>query len=259
MKLLRYIGCLVALIWAEITGNRENSYKYSVQFFNKIWCTLYRVISRGSGSAMVMMFHDLTTEATNFAKYRINVNEFEEKLVENIQTKIPSSIADYRENSHDDKDRIYITLDDGHKAVYDLAYPVLKKHNVPFTLFITINYLDTPRYITTAELLEMAADPLCTIGAHTYSHPSCRRIENSAEEIQGSKQRLEEILGREVEYFAFPYGGGDNVSMKNILEARSAGYLAIFSTLSFVAWGLARRIWSFVPRIEGVHAWGSRK
>jgi len=37
---------------------------------------------------------------------------------------------------------IVITIDDGYKNFYDIAYPILKKHNVPATFFVTTGFIN---------------------------------------------------------------------------------------------------------------------
>ena len=62
--------------------------------------------------------------------------------------------------------RAAITFDDGLADVYTIAYPFLKAQGIPFTAFVLTDKLDQPGYLTTAQLLELAADPLVTIGSH---------------------------------------------------------------------------------------------
>ena len=49
------------------------------------------------------------------------------------------------------KDRsVVITIDDAYSSVYKYAWPLFKKHNLPFTLFISTDVIDnkTPGYMT---------------------------------------------------------------------------------------------------------------
>ena len=62
--------------------------------------------------------------------------------------------------------------------------------------------------IPSDELKQLDADPLCTFGAHTVSHPKRDTLtrEQQYQEIAESKQALEDILGHEVRHFSFPHG-----------------------------------------------------
>lgn len=113
---------------------------------------------------------------------------------------------------------VCITFDDGYRDNYTLAYPMLKRLNVPFTVYVTTGFIDNqlPMWwypneqlgISIEELKALDADPLCTIGAHTVSHPKLDTLtrEQQYQEIAESKQTLENILSHEVCHFSFPHG-----------------------------------------------------
>lgn len=113
---------------------------------------------------------------------------------------------------------ICVTFDDGYRDNYTLAYPMLKRLGVPFTVYVTTGFIDNriPMWwypgerlgITINELKEMDADPICTIGAHTVSHPKLDTLsyEEQYKEIADSKMELEHLLGHPVQHFSFPHG-----------------------------------------------------
>ncbi|MEM9733041.1 MAG: polysaccharide deacetylase family protein, partial [Pseudomonadota bacterium] len=58
------------------------------------------------------------------------------------------------------------------------------------------------------EIRQIASDPLCTIGAHTITHPALSRLDEKAArmEMEQSASILEATLGERPVHFAYPYG-----------------------------------------------------
>src|SRR5207249_11682000 len=111
------------------------------------------------------------------------------------------------------------------------AAPILKELGLPATFFVCSGTLDLSpekewefmqsrlkklRKITgtlaTSELKQLAACGF-TIGGHTVSHVNLETVRDSAErkrQVVDDKRKLELILGREIEYFSYPYGATHN-------------------------------------------------
>lgn len=116
------------------------------------------------------------------------------------------------------KKNICITFDDGYQDNHDIAYPLLKRLEVPFVVYVTTGFIDNrlPMWwypderlgITTESLKSFDADPLCTIGAHTVSHPrlDTLSLDDQQKEIAQSRQELEALLGHPVHHFSYPHG-----------------------------------------------------
>ena len=113
---------------------------------------------------------------------------------------------------------ICVTIDDGYRDNYTVAYSLLKRLHVPFTVYVTTGFIDNrlpmwwyPKQkhgLNATELQALDADPLCTIGAHTVSHPKLDTLsyEEQHKEIADSKQELERLLGHPIQHFSFPHG-----------------------------------------------------
>ena len=113
---------------------------------------------------------------------------------------------------------ICVTFDDGYRDNYTLAYPLLKRLGVPFTVYVTTGFIDDrlPMWwypnqhlgMSAEELRQLDVDPLCTIGAHTVSHPKLDTLsyEEQYKEIADSKLELERLLGHPIQHFSFPHG-----------------------------------------------------
>lgn len=95
---------------------------------------------------------------------------------------------------------------------------------------------DTPheaRAITRAELSTLAASPLVTIGAHTTNHVllKAQPISEQDDAIREGKAQLELLLNREVEHFAYPFGGRDAVGRDTVALAKASGFNTAFTTI----------------------------
>ena len=73
--------------------------------------------------------------------------------------------------------------------------------------FDRISYNANPISMTTAELVELA-NAGHEIGCHSHSHFDLARLERKYwdTEIRGSRQTLEDVIGRPVVHIAYPYG-----------------------------------------------------
>ena len=82
------------------------------------------------------------------------------------------------------------------------------------------------------EIRALAADPLCTIGAHTLTHPMLAKhaAEIAREEMSASKTIIEEQLGREVRHFSFPVGDSGSAGPREFSLARAAGFETAVTT-----------------------------
>jgi len=148
-----------------------------------------------------------------------------------------------------------VTFDDIPDDVFINAYKLLKERCIPFTVFITTKYLDqiesstNRKFITKEHLDELCSDSLCTIGAHTESHPNLRRAKNSKEEMKKNKEWLESLVGHSVDYIAYPYGKHSSVSKKIQREARQIGFKCAFGTIDAPITDLSSKKLFFLPRI----------
>ena len=148
-----------------------------------------------------------------------------------------------------------LTFDDIPDNVYQNAYPLLKERGIPFTVFISTRFVDWIHpetgepYISKEHLLELDRDPLCTIGAHTTTHPILRNISDSFDELRDNKEWLEDMLGHSVEYLAYPFGKHSSVTKKVQAEAERAGFKLAFGTIEAPITDKSAKNLFFLPRI----------
>lgn len=82
------------------------------------------------------------------------------------------------------------------------------------------------------ELRDYAADPLCTIGAHTLTHPMLAKHDESfaRREMANSKAIIERELGREVQHFAYPVGDPGSAGPREFAMAAELGFASAVTT-----------------------------
>lgn len=124
---------------------------------------------------------------------------------------------------------VAITFDDGYADMYTEAYPLLKKYKMKGTMYIIVNALDKPGYLTREQVKEMAASGYVEIASHTLNHAN---LNNSSwavarYELLASKEALEKILARPVASLAYPYGF---FTIRDEKLCQQAGYSACVST-----------------------------
>ena len=142
-----------------------------------------------------------------------------------------------------------VTFDDVPESALKNAVPYLKKEKIPYTFFVGVDFLKREGFISEEQLKELAEDPLCTVGSHSYSHSSLRHSGSLERELKQSKKYLEVLLGREVEYVAYPYGTLASVSGRVQRYARECGYLMAFGTLSATITDISFKKKFFLPRM----------
>ena len=122
---------------------------------------------------------------------------------------------------------VLITFDDGYIDNYECAYPIMKKYDMRGTIFLICNFLDQPRYLTTAQVTEMAKDGM-EFGSHTVSHRALTTLDESTVhmELTQSKKILEQKLGKPVPYLAYPEGKFNDMVKK---ETKACGYTEAFT------------------------------
>ena len=103
---------------------------------------------------------------------------------------------------------IIISFDDGWSDQFTYAFPILEKYHYTATFFVFTNAIGRPGFLSWDNLNALVATGM-TIGSHSESHPYLSHISDPTKlwnEINGSKQILQDHLGITVNEFAYPFG-----------------------------------------------------
>jgi peptidoglycan/xylan/chitin deacetylase (PgdA/CDA1 family) len=226
---------------------------------------------------------------------------------------------------------VCITFDDGYKDFKAYAYPLLKKYEMPFALYIATSFPDrlgelwwvaveaviaqndrigmlidgqqrffdcatvkekrdlyeaVYRYLRSLktedelrrvvrdfcarhrvdlagfcrelcmgwdEIAELAADPLCTIGAHTVNHKMLMKVPDDGavrSEMDMSRAVLEAALGTRPEHLAYPVGDATSAGPREFRIASELGFKTAVTTRPGVLFRAHRDYLTALPRIS---------
>jgi peptidoglycan/xylan/chitin deacetylase (PgdA/CDA1 family) len=149
--------------------------------------------------------------------------------------------ANYRGTLPSGKSNVAITFDDAYISVADNALPELAECGFHSTIFVPVGSLGSrPKWVMegngadhgeavmSAERIAMLPSSLVTLGSHSITHPHLSRMkfDDARKEIEGSRDKLEQLIKEEIRLFAFPYGDHDAPTVD---LCRAAGYDHVFS------------------------------
>lgn len=133
-----------------------------------------------------------------------------------------------------------LTFDDGYASLHEHALPVLRDLKVTAAIFLVAGFVgrcnewdqaagDVPeRMLDEAQIAELRAAGVA-FGSHamTHAHLTTLSEQQAWAEVYDSKQVLEDMLQAPVEFFAYPYGEGDERIRDMVMRA---GYKAACAT-----------------------------
>lgn len=173
-------------------------------------------------------------------------------------------------------DAVALTFDDGFENFATRAWPLLRDHGLPATLFVPTEHVGGTNAWDAGGAGSIPVLPLLgwdelgalheqgvELGAHTRTHPDLRTMGDSevADELQGAAARLSAATGSEPATFAYPYGALD----ARVVAAVRGVYSAACTT-EYRVLGL-REDPHLLPRLDAfyfrdvrqLHAWGSAR
>ena len=217
--------------------------------FNRLARKIFirKIASPVSGRVVGLCYHSIHPSL----KYRsATPEEFDEQmswLKENCDVVPLGAIVDGLRRSHiNPRPRIAITFDDGYVDNHEYALPILVKHGLPATFFVTAGFLandpivhshfrnmrtiqdsnDSTTPMSWAQMCELAAAGM-EVGAHSYGHPNLCDVSplQLDREIVEARAIIEEKLGRSVAGIAYPFGKPKRHFNNAVIRAvQNAGY-----------------------------------
>ncbi len=121
---------------------------------------------------------------------------------------------------------IMLTFDDTDLDQFTIAAPTMKKYGFKGVFFIMTVSLGRKNYMTKDQVKQLS-DAGHVIASHTWDHHNVKKYQGTdwAIQIEKPTQLLKEITGKEIKYFAYPFGLW---SPQIIPELKKRGFIAAF-------------------------------
>ena len=188
----------------------------------------------------ILMYHRIVDEIDSPDPYYVKVTtkEFDSQMRslrdQGYQSVTLDELPDLARSHSRVAKPVVITFDDGYEDTYSHALPVLRKYGYGATVLLVADQVGKAN---TWDGEKVEAAPLLNkrqieelgrhqigVGSHSLTHQALTDLDSTRalNEIAGSKSALEDMLGREVTTFAYPYGK-TNAALCGL--AQEAGYV----------------------------------
>jgi len=184
---------------------------------------------------IVLMYHrfeenkypSTNIKTANFIKHLNLIKDRQFKFINPIDFE-NSLVSEKREK------KILLTIDDGFKSFYDQAWPILKKREIPFILFVNTREVGTKGYMNWQQIKEISKEKFAHIGNHSYSHEYLIDMKNQEviNDIRKAIVDFKKNLGYNSSFFSYPFGEYSN-DLKSIIK--NLGFKYAFGQHSGVA------------------------
>ena len=184
----------------------------------------------------VLIYHDIKPIAITDG-FDVTVEEFRYQLdwlkAHGWRTLSTEEFLSYLERGEPfPKKTVLITFDDAYGGNIKYAAPELEARGMSAVFFVIVDSIGKTLsrdyyHASEDQLKELSSNPKFALESHTLSHPFLTKIssEELTSEIKNSKARLEELSGRPIKLFSYPYGDYNQTVIDGVIDA---GYGAAF-------------------------------
>ena len=188
----------------------------SVIIYDRITINNQYYISEKNLNIPIFVYHDIVSDESQikFDYMQTSKQTFEEQITGLQKVGYHFITYDDLKQYKEGNKKLYkksciLTFDDGCEGVYENAYPIAKKYNIPLTMFVITDNMEKSGVITWQEAKEMKDSGLVTIASHSKDHSEFTKltIEEAEKNVNESYKIIEEKIGMPLsKIFTYPYG-----------------------------------------------------
>ena len=165
------------------------------------------------------MYHRFDEHKYPSTNIQMDIFKEQINIIENLNINFlhPKNLEEEISETNEIK-KVLITIDDGFQSFYDNAWPILKKKNIPFILFISTAFVGKNGYMNWEQIKEINKSGLGIIGNHSHTHKYLVDETNNQiiNDLNQATVLFEKELGHSPNYFSYPFGEYSN-NFKKIL------------------------------------------
>ena len=220
---------------------------------------------RGESPCMVAFYHRVAdTHANDWSMTRRQFQRHLDYFQRRFEPVSLSEVQRRVKESYSKNPTITITFDDGYRDNVDFALPLLIERKIPCTYFVsTAHILDQKPFghdldagnvlpVNSTKQIREWSDAEIEMGCHTRNHVDFGKVQDPAElhrEIVDAKDELEQMIGKPVRHFAFPFGTAAQLTPEAIEMVHQAGFEGFCS--AFGGYNLVGRDHFHIRRFHG--------
>lgn len=179
------------------------------------------VFTNGYQRVPVLCYHQFTEENTSDNKMVVTRSEFESQMAyladNDYQVFSLGELGDFLNGNKELPIKsVVITIDDGYKSYFEVAYPILKKYDFPSTMFVYPDFIGAGPALKWKDVKYLSDAPSVDIQSHSKSHDSLQPLPSGETEkdylsrikveVEGAEKILSRRTGETINHFAYPYG-----------------------------------------------------
>lgn len=179
------------------------------------------VYTDGYRTLPILCYHQFTDGSTASQELELTADMFEQQLkylMDNGYAFLSFAQVDDILNAGQPipEKAVVITIDDGYRSVFTVAWPIIERYRIPTTLFIYTDFIGAPAALTWDQVKTMADSGFVEIESHGKSHSSLSQLPDDSDEAQyrarleaemkGSQKAFRRHFGKQPRFLSYPYG-----------------------------------------------------
>ena len=156
-----------------------------------------------------IMYHRFDEEKYPSTNIQLEIFKEQLKIIDEQGIKFihPKNFKQSLSNNKKER-KILLTIDDGLQSFYNNAWPILKKNEIPFLLFVNTREVGSFNYMDWSQIKEIHQSEFAEIGNHSHSHEYLvnESPEVIREDIIKSINIFKNKLGTNSKFFSYPFG-----------------------------------------------------